>query len=120
MEKTNKNMIIMNMKGRNAPTEENKFSSTTDHLTSVIPHPKGPQPEWPAGELDIRVSALSRASQRLLARLEAWERIAELGVCPYREMHVWDSGGSGSIHFDCAEIGESDLGQSEMKYIVHR
>lgn len=91
-----------------------------DGVRLALIDPRGPQREWPAGEIDIRVSALSRASQRLLARLDAWERIAELGVCPYQEMHVWDSGGSGSIHFDCAEIGESDLGHIVENRITQR
>ncbi|MCG6862306.1 MAG: UbiH/UbiF/VisC/COQ6 family ubiquinone biosynthesis hydroxylase [Chromatiaceae bacterium] len=69
-----------------------------------------PQRSWPAGEVDLRVSALNRASQRILDRLGAWGRIAQLGASPYREMHVWDSVGGGSIHFDSADLGESDLG----------
>jgi 2-octaprenylphenol hydroxylase len=31
-------------------------------------------------------------------------------VSPYREMHVWDARGTGSIHFDSADIGEPNLG----------
>ncbi|MCU0835882.1 MAG: UbiH/UbiF/VisC/COQ6 family ubiquinone biosynthesis hydroxylase [Chromatiaceae bacterium] len=69
-----------------------------------------PQRDWPAGEVDLRVSALNRASQRLLSRLGVWERIQALGASPYREMHVWDAVGGGSIHFDCADLGEPDLG----------
>ena len=69
-----------------------------------------PQRSWPAGEVDLRVSALSRASQRILERLGAWERILDLGASPYREMRVWDAVGGGSIHFDSAELGEPDLG----------
>jgi len=69
-----------------------------------------PQREWPAGEVDLRVSALSRASQRILERLDAWPRIAELGASVYREMEVWDAVGGASIHFDSADIGEPDLG----------
>ena len=69
-----------------------------------------PVRNWPEGELDLRVSALTRASQRILHNLGVWERMAEMRVSPYREMHVWDAGGSGSIHFDSAEIGEPDLG----------
>jgi 2-polyprenylphenol 6-hydroxylase len=69
-----------------------------------------PQRTWPAGEVDLRVSALSRASQRVLERLGAWPRMAELGVSVYREMHVWDAVGGASIHFDSAELGERDLG----------
>jgi len=69
---------------------------------------QAPQRSWPAGEVDLRVSALNRASQRVLERLGAWDRITRLGASPYREMHVWD--GVGSIHFDSAELGEPDLG----------
>lgn len=69
-----------------------------------------PQRSWPAGEVDLRVSALNRASQRILDRLGAWDRILELGANPYREMRVWDAVGGGSIHFDCAQLGEPDLG----------
>lgn len=69
-----------------------------------------PQRDWPEGEVDLRVSAISRASQRLLERLGAWARIKELGASVYREMHVWDALGGASIHFDSADIGEPDLG----------
>lgn len=68
-----------------------------------------PETEWDRDEVDLRVSALTRASQQLLTRLGAWQRMAALRVSPYREMHVWDAGGA-SIHFDSAEIGEPDLG----------
>jgi len=69
-----------------------------------------PQRAWPSGETDLRVSALNRASQRILERLGVWERITRLGMSPYREMHVWDGVGGGSIHFDSTELGEPDLG----------
>jgi len=69
-----------------------------------------PQRSWPAQEVDLRVSALNRASQRILERLGVWERILDLGASPYREMQVWDAVGGGSIHFDSAELGEPDLG----------
>ena len=69
-----------------------------------------PARNWPEGELDLRVSALTRASQHILHNLGVWERTAEMRVSPYREMHGWDAGGSGSIHFDSADIGEPDLG----------
>jgi len=71
---------------------------------------QAPQHSWPPGEIDLRVSALNRASQRILQRLGVWDRITQLGASPYREMHVWDAVGGGSIHFDSAELGEPDLG----------
>jgi 2-octaprenylphenol hydroxylase len=79
-------------------------------LTIAVVERQPPRRQWPAGEVDLRVSALSRASQRLLQRLGAWERIAELGASPYRQMRVWDAVGRGSIHFDAADSGEPDLG----------
>ena len=68
-----------------------------------------------AGEpLDLRVSALSRASQRLLERAGAWPRVAERGAAAYQRMVVWDErgtpDGAGSIRFDAASLGEPDLG----------
>jgi 2-polyprenylphenol 6-hydroxylase len=79
-------------------------------LRIAVIETRPPQRDWPAGEIDLRVSALSRASQRILARLGAWERIAALGANPYRKMCVWDALGGGSIHFDAQSLGEPDLG----------
>ncbi len=69
-----------------------------------------PQRQWPPGEIANRVSALSRASQRILEHLAAWPRMVELGVSPYEAMYVWDAGGHGHIRFDAADLGEPDLG----------
>jgi 2-octaprenylphenol hydroxylase len=71
---------------------------------------RAPQTDWPAEEVDLRVSALSRASQRILSNLGAWEQMAQMRISPYTDMHVWDAGGNGSIHFSAGEIGEPDLG----------
>ena len=60
--------------------------------------------------MDLRVSALTRASQRILENLGVWNRMSEMRISPYRGMLVWDATGSGSIEFDAAEIGEPDLG----------
>ena len=81
-----------------------------DGLDVNIAEMREPPRQWPAGSFDNRVSALTRASQRILQRLGAWERIAELRATPYRHMHVWDRQGAGEIHFDSADIGEPDLG----------
>jgi 2-octaprenylphenol hydroxylase len=69
-----------------------------------------PQQDWPVDEIDLRVSALTRASENLLRRLDAWPAMQRMGVSPYRRMRVWDAGSSGQIHFDCADIGEENLG----------
>jgi ubiquinone biosynthesis UbiH/UbiF/VisC/COQ6 family hydroxylase len=73
----------------------------------------GPAPRWSADDWDLRVYALSRASQDLLEALGVWTVIESRRACPYRRMHVWEgalSRGLSSIDFDCAAIGEPDLG----------
>lgn len=69
-----------------------------------------PQRSWPDEEVDLRVSALTRASQRVLDHLGVWQRMSEMRISPYTDMEVWDAGGSGRIHFSAAEIGEANLG----------
>lgn len=66
--------------------------------------------EWSEEGFDIRVSAITRATQRVFAAVGAWEGMVQRRVCSYRHMHVWDATGSGVIDFDAADIGESDLG----------
>jgi 2-octaprenylphenol hydroxylase len=63
---------------------------------------------------DLRVFALSRASQRMLEICGAWRNLPPELVFPYERMCVWDESGvpqgRGSLTFDCAELGEPDLG----------
>jgi 2-octaprenylphenol hydroxylase len=63
--------------------------------------------------LDLRVSALSRASERILAAAGAWPAIRE-HACPYSEMVVWDAASSpdarDALRFSAAETGEPNLG----------
>jgi 2-octaprenylphenol hydroxylase len=66
--------------------------------------------QWPKDSFDLRVSAITRASQCWLEELGVWQTIIDERATPYSEMFVWDAGGDGSIHFDCAELGEPNLG----------
>jgi ubiquinone biosynthesis UbiH/UbiF/VisC/COQ6 family hydroxylase len=63
---------------------------------------------------DLRVFALSRASQRVLTVAGAWPLLPPDKVFAYERMCVWESSGtpygSGSISFDCAELDEPNLG----------
>ncbi len=69
-----------------------------------------PARDWPAEKIDVRVCALSRASQQMLENLGVWQRLQALRVSPYTNMEVWDAGGNGSIRFSAADLGEPDLG----------
>ncbi len=61
-------------------------------------------------KFDLRVSAITRASQRVFSAINAWRDIKSKRVCQFTDMHVWDDTGIGEIHFDSAEIGEPYLG----------
>jgi len=78
----------------------------------ALVEPNAPSPP-DEGTLDLRVSALSRASQRILAHAGAWTGI-EAHVCPYSDMVVWDAASRpdarDALHFSAAETGEPDLG----------
>jgi 2-polyprenylphenol 6-hydroxylase len=67
-----------------------------------------------SADWDLRVFALSRASERLLKACGVWRSLPPTRVCGYERMCVWDASGtpqgSGSLTFDCAEIGEPNLG----------
>ena len=69
-----------------------------------------PDLQWPKERYDVRTSALSRASQRILQSIQVWPFIEAMRTSPYTDMHVWDASGDGVIHFDCADIGEPSLG----------
>lgn len=80
------------------------------HFSVAIVESSKEQPSWSAENFDLRVSAITRASQRIMESLGAWQKIQDMRLSPFRDMHVWDATGDGVIHFDSAEIGESCLG----------
>jgi len=69
-----------------------------------------PQRQWTDDSVDIRVSALTRASQNILEAVGAWDGIVQRGVCGYKDMRVWDAKADGELHFDCADTEFNELG----------
>lgn len=73
-----------------------------------------PPSQPPTGDIDIRVSAISRASQATLARAGGWQLLPPAHISPYAEMVVWDAAGQphgqGSVHFSADATSEPDLG----------
>jgi 2-octaprenylphenol hydroxylase len=68
-----------------------------------------PEFDWPEGSIDLRVYAITRASQELFTEAGAWPAM-QSRAGPFRDMRVWDAGGNGDIHFESAELGEPYLG----------
>ena len=74
------------------------------------------RPSYPANEapVDLRVSAYSRASERVLQVAGAWDAITARRAYAYERMRVWHESVSPvsaeALVFDAAEVGEPNLG----------
>lgn len=60
-------------------------------------------------EPELRVSALTRASEMLLKNLNIWPLLMASRISRFTDMKVWETATS-ALHFDSAEIGEPLLG----------
>ena len=69
------------------------------------------EPESYASEqaFDLRVSAISLASEQLLKQLGAWQHIQQWRSCPYKRLAVWEEQLS-YIEFNARNIDQSHLG----------
>ncbi|RMF97089.1 MAG: 2-octaprenyl-3-methyl-6-methoxy-1,4-benzoquinol hydroxylase [Gammaproteobacteria bacterium] len=77
----------------------------------IVLEPREPQP--PAAETGLRVSAISPRSQAILSDCGAWQGLPPERLGPYQRMCVWRDGGPGGaqrIRFDAAEQGLPVLG----------
>lgn len=63
-------------------------------------------PEQP---MDLRVSALSAASQALLVQAGVWQAIEQMRLCPYRRLSTCQQGGQ-PLTFNASDIGADALG----------
>jgi 2-polyprenylphenol 6-hydroxylase len=73
-----------------------------------------PAAALPDAPLDSRVSALSRASERILTAIGAWPLIPPSRMQPYERMRVWHESvqprSTDVLEFDAAYAGEPNLG----------
>jgi len=59
--------------------------------------------------LDLRVSAISLASEHLLTQLEAWPQLQQWRLCAYKRLAVWEQDAS-YTEFNSVDIRQSHLG----------
>lgn len=69
-----------------------------------------PDREWQDDTVDLRVSALTLASQNILTSVGAWPGMVRRGVSAYQKMRVWDDRSAGELYFDSADTGYDQLG----------
>lgn len=81
-------------------------------LSIAVLEQRDPEP-FEAGSnppYDIRVSAISVATQNMFRHAGAWQGVLDRRACIYRQMLVWDGEESGQTHFDANDIGAPALG----------
>ena len=76
----------------------------------------------PAAVPDLRVSALSPATIRILDRLGAWQHVKAMRSCPYRQMAVWEKLNIPLVgkrtRFNRTLFQASELGEERLGHIV--
>lgn len=61
-------------------------------------------------DYDVRVSAISKTTQRILQIINVWDDVAALRISPFDAIEVWDESSSANINFDSADVAVSELG----------
>lgn len=70
-----------------------------------------PDLSWSAQQpYQVRVSALTRASENILKGLGAWQGIQARRYHAFTDMHVWESASEAEVHFSAADIHQPNLG----------
>ncbi|MCJ8321824.1 MAG: FAD-dependent oxidoreductase [Colwellia sp.] len=78
-------------------------------LTVAVVEQRQPSQYLPKQAFDLRISAVSLASEQLLSQLGAWQQIKAWRLCPYQRLGVWEHALS-YTEFDAKNIKQSHLG----------
>jgi len=66
----------------------------------------------PEQAFDLRVSAISLASEQLLKQLDAWQQLQQWRMCPYKRLGVWE------FEQTYTEFSAQDISQTHLGHIV--
>lgn len=90
--------------------QQNKRVALLERAEQFMPQPS-------ESEYDLRVFAISHASEKLLSNVNAWDAIAQRR-CAYTDMNVWNN--TGRVTFSCEDIHRRHLGSIvEHNVLVH-
>ncbi|TWX73296.1 FAD-dependent oxidoreductase [Colwellia sp. C1TZA3] len=81
-------------------------------LSVAIIEKSVPEKFFPEQAFDLRVSAISLASEQLLKQLGAWQQLQQWRMCPYKRLGVWE------IEQSYTEFNAQDIKQSHLGHIV--
>jgi 2-octaprenyl-3-methyl-6-methoxy-1,4-benzoquinol hydroxylase len=71
-----------------------------------------PEPYSPEQNSDLRVSAISLASQQLLEQVDAWSQVTQWRACPYKRLGVWEQA------YAYTEFNADDIDKKQLGHIV--
>lgn len=81
-------------------------------LTVAVIEQISPKAFIKSQDYDLRVSAISLASEHLLSQLNAWQQIMEWRACPYSRLGVWED------NIAYTEFSSNDIEQPYLGHIV--
>lgn len=81
-------------------------------LSVAVVEQKEPNPFFSEQPFDMRVSAISIASEQLLQQLGIWKSICAWRVCPYKRLGVWEQENA------YTEFNANDISQPHLGHIV--
>lgn len=64
----------------------------------------------PSGEPQLRVSALTLATENIFHNLGVWQHLAPNRLCSYVDMQVWDQDSFAKIEFSANQVQKNQLG----------
>lgn len=86
------------------------FARKGFRIALVEPAPSIKKAEAGNAIYDLRVSAVSPASQQILSDLGVWFTIDNERVCEYEKMSIWHDNGDATVDFDCVQLASQSLG----------
>lgn len=78
-------------------------------LTVAVVEQFQPKEYSPEQAIDLRISAISLASENLLKQVDAWQQIKKWRACPYKRLGVWEHE-SAYTEFNADDIEQNHLG----------
>ncbi|MFT5636250.1 MAG: 2-octaprenyl-3-methyl-6-methoxy-1,4-benzoquinol hydroxylase [Cognaticolwellia sp.] len=81
-------------------------------LNVAIIEKNAPDMFSPDQAFDLRVSAISLASEQLLKQLDAWQQLQLWRMCPYKRLGVWE------FEQSYTEFNAQDISQTHLGHIV--